>query len=136
MTKHRRFAALALALALACALVLPVSAATAEPKLTYTQSGSVARLKLQGLGQESIYGVQLELTLAGKCDSATFSPMSSTAYAPRCTCVAGDLSTQVTIYLTDRSPSIKAASWTWAPSLCPAPSPCRTRPPSPCWTGT
>lgn len=102
MSKHRRLTALALVLALTCVLVLP--AAAADPKLTYTQSGSTARLKLQNMGQESIYGVQLALTLVGKYDSASFSPASSTAYSPRCTCVVGDTSTEVTVYLTDRSP--------------------------------
>lgn len=102
MSKHRRLTALVLVLALVCALVLP--AAATAPKLTYTQSGSTARLKLQNMGQESIYGVQLELTLAGKYDSASFTPASATAYSPRCTCVVGDASTEVTVYLTDRSP--------------------------------
>ncbi len=75
MTKHRRLTALTLALALVCALALPAGAAAA-PKLTYTQSGSSLRLKLQNLGQDSIYGVQLELTLAGECTSASFTPAS------------------------------------------------------------
>lgn len=103
MRKHRRLLALVLTCALLCALVLPAGAAAA-PKLVYTQSGSSFRLKLQSLGQESIYGVQLELVLDGSFASATLSPASATAYAPPCTCVAGDKTTAVTLYLTDQSP--------------------------------
>lgn len=101
--KNRRFTALLLALSMVCALALPVSAAT-DPQLSYTQSGSSARLTLKSLGNDSIYGVQLELELEGSYPSAAFTPTASTAYAPPCRCVAGEKSTQVTVYLTDRSP--------------------------------
>lgn len=102
MTRYRRFAALALCLALLGAFLLPAGAASA-PKLTYTQSGSALRLKLQGLGQESVYGVQLELALEGNCTSAALSPASATAYAPPCGCEAGEERSLVTLYLTDQA---------------------------------
>ena len=102
MTRYRRFAALALCLALMGAFLLPAGAASA-PKLTYTQSGSALRLKLQGLGQESVYGVQLELALEGNCTSAALSPASATAYAPPCGCEAGEERSLVTLYLTDQA---------------------------------
>lgn len=102
MTRYRRLTALALCLALLGAFLLPAGAAS-TPKLTYTQSGSTLRLKLQDLGQESIYGVQLELTVKGKCTSAALTPASSTAYAPPCGCTAGEDHTLVTVYLTDQA---------------------------------
>lgn len=103
MTKHRSLTALALVFALFCALAVPVGAALV-PKLTYTQSGRTVKLTLQNLGEESVYGVQLHLTLAGSYTSATLAPSSSTAYAPPCTCSAAGTSTEVTVYLTDQSP--------------------------------
>lgn len=106
MKKHRRPVCALLVLSLLFALLLPVSAAT-PPKLVYTQSGAAVRLKLQDLGADSVYGVQLELTLAGTWDSATLAPASALAYAPPCRCVAGEGSTQVTVYLTDQSPLSK-----------------------------
>lgn len=99
MRKHRHLTALALVLALLCALAVPVGAAGA-PKLTYTQSGNTAKLTLQELGSESVYGVQLELTFSGSYPSATFTPASSAAYAPPCTCATAEKSTRVTVYLT------------------------------------
>lgn len=109
MNKFRRWTALVLCLALLGAFLLPAGAVSA-PKLTYTQSGSALRLKLQDLGQESIYGVQLELTVEGACASATLTPADSAAYAPPCTCVAGDGSTQVTVYLTGQAALNKSGS--------------------------
>lgn len=122
MTRHRRLTALTLALALVCALALPAGAAAA-PKLTYTQSGSSLRLKLQDLGQDSIYGVQLELTLAGECTSASFTPASATAYAPPCTRSVTDGSTLVTVYLTGQSPLNKSGTLELGTlTLSPSPS--------------
>lgn len=121
MTRSRRLTALALCLALLGAFLLPAGAVSA-PKLTYTQSGSALRLKLQDLGSDSIYGVQLELTVKGVCTSATLTPASSTAYAPPCGCAAGENSTLVTVYLTDqtalnKSGSLELGTLTLSPSL-------------------
>lgn len=124
MTRYRRLTALALCLALLGAFLLPAGAVS-TPKLTYTQSGSTLRLKLQDLGQESIYGVQLELTVKGVCTSATLAPVSSTAYAPPCGCTAGEDQTLVTVYLTDqaalnKNSSLDLGTLTLSASLSPA----------------
>lgn len=102
MTRLRRFAALCLCLALSAALLIPAGAVSV-PTLTYTQSGAVLGLKLQGLGSESVYGVELALTVAGDCTSATLSPAASAAYAPPCTCQAMGDATLVTLYLTGQA---------------------------------
>ena len=103
--------ALLLALALLCTLVLPAGAADLSPKLTYTQSGNTATLTLGSLGQESVYGVQLEFKLAGSYSSATFTPANSAAYAPPCRCYAVDADTTlVTLYLTAQTALNQGAS--------------------------
>lgn len=107
--KNRPFIALFLALALVCALLVPAAAA-GDPSLRYTQSGSSAHLTLKDLGDDSVYGAQLELTLDGVFQSASFAPSASTAYAPPCRCEAGEKTTQVTVYLTDRAPLNKSGS--------------------------
>lgn len=111
MRTHQPLTALALVFALAFALMLPGQAA-ATPKLTYTQSGNTAKLTLQELGNDSIYGVQLELTFVGQYESAAFTPNASTAYAPPCHRATAEDVTQVTIYLTDHSPLNKDGSLT------------------------
>lgn len=103
MKKHR-LTALALMCALTLATVLPAAWAAAQPSLSYTQSGSTVQLTLRDLDGESVYGVQLELMLAGEHTSATFTPSAATAYAPPCYRATSGDSTLVTIYLTDRTP--------------------------------
>lgn len=102
MKKHRSLTALALAVALVFSLTLPAQAAA--PGLSYTQSGNTVQLKLQNLGQESVYGVQLELTLEGSYSSALFTPSTTGAYAPPCHRTEAGDATQVTIYLTAQTP--------------------------------
>ena len=102
--KNRRITALALTFALLCVLVLPVGAADISPKLTYTLSGNTATLTLEGLGGESIYGVQLELKLAGRHASAAFTPADKAVYAPPCHYTVSDDTTLVTVYLTSQGP--------------------------------
>lgn len=99
MIKLRRSIALVLALALTCALFTSVLAAD-PPKLTYTQSGNSARLTLNNLGNESVYGVQLTLTFSGNYSGAVFTPAASTSYAPPCQRTTVGDSTQVVLYLT------------------------------------
>lgn len=111
MMKTQRFTALVLACVLLAALVIPVGAAAA-PKLTYTQSGSTVQLTLQDLGSESVYGVQLELTISGSYSDASFTPASSTAYAPPCHRATTGDSTLVTLYLTDRAPLNRGSTLT------------------------
>ena len=102
--KKQPITALALTFALLCVLVLPVGAANLSPKLTYTLSGNTAALTLENLGGESIYGVQLELKLAGRHASAAFTPADKTAYAPPCHYTVSDDTTLVTVYLTSQGP--------------------------------
>ena len=65
MRKWNRLSALVLTLALVLSLAVPAFAA--QLRLTYQMNsgGNAATLTLQGLGEESVYGVQLELTLPG-----------------------------------------------------------------------
>ncbi len=105
MTKHRSLSALALVLALLLAWIAPATAAAAStPELSYTQSGSSATLTLKDLSGDSIYGVQLELGVAGSYESAAFAPASSAAYAPPCHRSEAEGVTRVTIYLSSQTP--------------------------------
>lgn len=108
MTKHRSLTALTLVLALLFTLV--PSALAAAPSLSYTMSGNSAALTLQNLGQESIYGAQVELTIPGSYDTASFAPSSQSAYAPPCHRTELEDATVVTLYLTSQTPLNQGAA--------------------------
>lgn len=103
MRGKRSLGALALTLALVLGLAAPAFAA--QLRLTYQMNsgGNAATLTLQGLGEESVYGVQLELTLPGSV-TARFSPSDGGTYSPECRVETSDKSTRVTVYLTAQAP--------------------------------
>lgn len=103
MRGKRSLGALALTLALVLGLAAPAFAA--QLRLTYQMNsgGNAATLTLQGLGEESVYGVQLELTLPGSV-TARFSPSDGGTYSPECRVETSDKSTRVTVYLTAQTP--------------------------------
>ncbi|MDE6107796.1 MAG: S-layer homology domain-containing protein [Oscillospiraceae bacterium] len=90
-----------LALVLTLSLALPAHAA--DLRLDWRRSGSGFALTLRGLGEESIYGAQLELTVEGSYQSATFTPTNSGAYS-ECRVSTGTRNTRVVIYLTAQKP--------------------------------
>lgn len=95
---------LTLLLALALLLNLPPAAlAAGRPTLfCETEADGWAALSLEDIAYRGIYGVQLELTLAGEYPDCAFTPASQTAYAPDCAVRLFRGETQVTVYLTDR----------------------------------
>lgn len=99
---RKRIFSLILAAAMLLA-ALPAALAAGRPELfcELEEDGS-AVLSLEGAGS-GVYGVQLELTLAGEYPDCVFTPDSRTAYAPDCSARAFRGETRVTIYLTDRS---------------------------------
>lgn len=103
MRGKRSLGAFLLTLALILGLVTPAFAA--QLRLTYQMNSgnSAATLTLQGLGEESVYGVQLELTLPGSV-TARFSPSDGGTYSPECRVEASDKSTRITVYLTAQTP--------------------------------
>lgn len=103
MRKWNRLSALVLTLALVLSLAVPAFAA--QLRLTYQMNsgGNAATLTLQGLGEESVYGVQLELTLPGGV-TASFSPDDGETYSPNCRVESSDKSTRVIVYLTAQKP--------------------------------
>lgn len=100
--RKRNWKALLLALALTLGLALPAQAAGLRLTWEKRSSGSFA-LTLRGLGEESVYGLQLELTAAGKYASATFAPKDPEAYS-ECRLSASEDSTRVVVYLTSQKP--------------------------------
>lgn len=102
MKNYRSLTALILAVTLVFSLALPAQAAA--PGLVYSQEGNTVQLTLQELSGESVYGVQLELTLAGSYASAIFTPSTTGAYAPPCYRTEAGDATQVVIYLTAQTP--------------------------------
>lgn len=101
----RRRGLKALVLTAALLLQLSLPALAAGPRLTYRDSGSRgARLILRDLGEGNVYGVQLELTVAGSYASASFTPDSGEAYSPDCGLETARGNTQITVYVTSRSP--------------------------------
>ncbi|MCI9122270.1 MAG: S-layer homology domain-containing protein [Oscillibacter sp.] len=87
------------ALAALCLLVLglPVSAAQ-SPGVTYWTDGDNVRLALEGV-EEKISGLQLELTLEGRCPDAVFTPAPADAYSPPCRVELDGNTTRITLYL-------------------------------------
>lgn len=100
--QFRKVWSLLLALTLMLGTALPAEAAGL--RLTWQRGGaSSALLTLRGLGEESIYGVQLELTAAGSYSSASFIPAASDAYS-ECRMTASEKNTRIVIYLTAQRP--------------------------------
>lgn len=102
--RKRFHRARSLLLALAMALTMAVPAQAAGVRLTWEKgSAGSAVLAVRGLGEESVYGLQLELTVAGSYSSASFDPALAGAYS-ECRVLASDKDTRVTVYLTAREP--------------------------------
>lgn len=99
--RFHKTGSLLLALVLALSMVLPAQAAGL--RLNWQKKGSGVALTLRGLGEESIYGVQLELTVAGTYDSAAFTPSAADAYS-ECRISEGTRNTRVVVYLTSQKP--------------------------------
>lgn len=96
-----KLGSLLLALTLTLSLALPAQAAGL--RLSWRRSGSGAAFTLRGLGEESVYGLQLELTVAGSFASAAFTPGDAEAYS-ECRVSAGERDTRVVVYLTAQKP--------------------------------
>lgn len=102
MSKQLRKAwSLFLTLALTAALAVPAQAAGL--RLTWDKRGSNVEFTLRGLGEQSVYGLQLELTVEGSYSSASFAPADAEAYA-ECRASASDRSTRIVVYLTSQKP--------------------------------
>ncbi len=103
MTK-KRLLSLLLSLLLLLGTAPAAMAAGTASLFCETESDGTAVLSLEDLAVSGIYGVQLELTLAGEYPACTFTPSSRTAYAPPCGVRLSRDTTYLTLYLTDRSP--------------------------------
>ncbi len=101
--KKRLHQAGSLLLSLVLTLSLALPAQAAGLRLNWKKSGAGASLILRGLGEESVYGVQLELTVTGSYASATFTPSDADAYS-ECRVSAGIQNTRVVVYLTAQKP--------------------------------
>ena len=95
---------------LACLLVLgmiPVIPASARSDVVLDwQSGGDRRAELELTGlEDSVYAVQLDLTLEGRWEEVSFSPADEDVYSPRCRVLdAEGGGTLVSLYLTSRFP--------------------------------
>lgn len=93
-----------LILALVLFLLPAVPAAARETfSLEWRGGGNSAELVLSGL-EESVYALQLELTLEGLCEDMEFLSEVREAYSPDCRVHREDGRTAVTVYMTGRSP--------------------------------
>lgn len=98
----RSLKSLLLALALVSGMVLPARAAGL--RLVWTRQGNNgAVLTLRGLGEESIYGLQLELTVEGDRPNAAFTPAAGESYS-ECRVSASEQGTRIVVYLTAQKP--------------------------------
>lgn len=106
MKKKRALLSLLLTLALSGGLAAPAAAAGPALVVQADRNDTSARLVLDGLPDEHVYSVQLELTLNGSYDSAQFTPDldRSDVYSPSCLVLQEGRDTQITIYLTARTP--------------------------------
>lgn len=103
--KTHRIFSLLLTLALLGGMFPAARAANANLQLTYRQENSSSvQLTLHGLGEESIYGVQLDLTLPGQSAGVTFTPADESAYSPECNVRTQGKDTEVTVYITAQKP--------------------------------
>lgn len=101
MKKWRRIRALLLALCM-----VPVIPATAQDDLSLEWRGEEAKsaeLILSGL-DESVYALQLELTLEGSCRNLEFSPDLPGSYSPDCLVRQDGGKTAAMIYLVGQEP--------------------------------
>lgn len=98
---RRNFAAVLLALALMVGMAVPAQAAGI--RLQWEQSGSSVELRLRGLGEESVYGAQLEMTVDGVY-TAAFTPAAAEAYSPECQVSSSDRRTRITLYISSQKP--------------------------------
>ena len=94
-----------LALLLALALLAgagPAARAASRMELVWENSNQAGKiyLDLRAVDQ-SVYGVQLELTLDGSYPDCVFTPDSQRAYSPDCTVDVRQRQTNIVIYLTD-----------------------------------
>lgn len=97
---HRTWSLL---LVLALTMTMAVPAQAAGLRLDWRRVGNGAALTLRGLGEESIYGVQLELTVEGDDFSASFTPDDPEVYS-ECRVSAGPRNSRVVVYLTAQKP--------------------------------
>ena len=95
-----KFGSVVLGMVLTFSLALPAHAA--DMRVKWQRSGNGLARTPRGRGEESIYGVQLELTGEGNYESATFTPSASGAYS-ECRVSAGE-NTRVVVYLTAQKP--------------------------------
>ena len=100
--RGHKLVALFLSLTLLAGLTVPARAA-GNVRLRWSQSGSSVELKLQGLEGESVYGVQLQMTVDGVY-TAAFTPAADGAYSPECRVSSSDKRTRVTLYITSQKP--------------------------------
>ena len=92
-----------LILALVLFLLPAVPAAARETfSLEWRGGGNSAELVLSGL-EESVYALQLELTLEGLCEDMEFLSEVREAYSPDCRVHREDGRTAVTVYMAGRS---------------------------------
>lgn len=99
--RKRNWKAFLLSLALTLGLALPAQAAGL--RLTWEKGGGGYALTLRSLGEESVYGAQIELSLGGKYTSASFTPADPEAYS-ECRLSASEKTTRVVVYLTSQKP--------------------------------
>ncbi|MCI8538899.1 MAG: S-layer homology domain-containing protein [Oscillospiraceae bacterium] len=106
MKKKRALLSLLLTLALSGGLAAPAAAAGPTLVVQGGRNNTSAQLVLDGLPDEHVYSVQLELTLSGSYDSAGFTPdlNRSDVYSPDCLVSQEGRDTRITIYLTARTP--------------------------------
>lgn len=93
-------------LLLALLLLTGTAAAAGQPTLV-CETGvaeGVIFLSLEDLNGSAVYGVQVELTLAGEYTDCVFTPGAPAAYSPDCLVESRRGTTSVTVYLTGRVP--------------------------------
>lgn len=106
MKKIRSLFALLLALTLLCTIQSAALAADVSLACNVQADSGDITLRLDGLGEGGVYGVQVELTLPGRYPGCTFAPgvSSATLYSPDCTVELTDAGeTRVVIYMTDQT---------------------------------
>lgn len=109
MKRKRFLLPLMLAVSLLLGMAAPAGAAAPEPVLACEANGnsSAVLLRLEGLPEGGVYGVQLELALKGKYEHCVFVPNTGSegSYSPDCVVEpVSQEETRVTIYLTDQRP--------------------------------
>lgn len=98
-----RYRVLSLLLAVALLAGAAAPARCARQPTVVCETGvteGVVSLSLEGLDGSDVYGVQVELTLAGEYPRCVFTPSSQRAYSPDCLAEVYQGKTTVTVYLT------------------------------------